>query len=231
MKAKLTETLDRTLADGRLSRAERREIRDLIEGDSLDTERVQQIRVEAFDLARAAATKGTTSVEKAFDWLEDVMSLVAAVGSTDSDTPSSQAFFSPGEAPRDRIKTLLSGARSSLDICVFTITDDGISKEIGRAHQRGVKVRVITDNDKSYDRGSDIEKLSAIGVPLVVDQTDAHMHHKFAIVDGRRLLNGSYNWTRSAYRVNEENLLVTDDSTLVSEYQREFNSLWTSLKH
>jgi cardiolipin hydrolase len=230
MNAKLTETMERTLADGRLSRAERREIRDLVEGDALDTERVQRIRVAAFDLARAAAKKGTTSVEKAFDWLEDVMSLVAAIGSTDSDGASSQAFFSPGEAPRDRIKTLLSGARTSLDICVFTITDDGISKEIARAHQRGIKVRVITDNDKSHDRGSDIEKLSAIGVPLVVDQTEAHMHHKFAIVDGRRLLNGSYNWTRSAYRVNEENLLVTDDTTLVSEYQREFNSLWKSLK-
>ena len=30
---------------------------------------------------------------------------------------------------------------------------------------------------------------------------DGHMHHKFAIFDGERLINGSYNWTRGAANV------------------------------
>ncbi|MDU2611947.1 MAG: phospholipase D-like domain-containing protein, partial [Pseudomonas aeruginosa] len=40
------------------------------------------------------------------------------------------------------------------------------------------------------------------------------------------LLNGSFNWTRSASVSNEENLLVTDDAVLIGAYRREFEELW-----
>lgn len=42
------------------------------------------------------------------------------------------------------------------------------------------------------------------------------MHHKFAIVDGRLLINGSFNWTRQAVLYNQENCVITDNSSLVS---------------
>jgi phosphatidylserine/phosphatidylglycerophosphate/cardiolipin synthase-like enzyme len=52
------------------------------------------------------------------------------------------------------------------------------------------------------------------------------MHHKFALFDGQLLLNGSFNWTRSASLNNEENLLVTDNVVLVRSYQQQFELLW-----
>lgn len=52
------------------------------------------------------------------------------------------------------------------------------------------------------------------------------MHHKFAIFDGEILVNGSYNWTRSANDFNAENILVTGDPDLVAAFQREFDALW-----
>ena len=45
------------------------------------------------------------------------------------------------------------------------------------------------------------------------------MHHKFALFDGRRLMTGSFNWTRSASEQNEENLIVTADPVLVARSQ------------
>ena len=54
-----------------------------------------------------------------------------------------------------------------------------------------------------------------------------HMHHKFAIVDGRLLLTGSYNWTYSAASVNCENALATDDMFFVERYAAEFTRMWT----
>ena len=62
--------------------------------------------------------------------------------------------------------------------------------------------------------------------PLRIDDSPYHMHHKFALFDGRLLLNGSFNWTRSASTSNEENLLVIDHPQLVSSYAREFDELW-----
>ncbi len=38
-----------------------------------------------------------------------------------------------------------------------------------------------------------------------------HMHHKFALFDGGRLLTGSYNWTRGAAETNYENVIDTTD--------------------
>ena len=113
-----------------------------------------------------------------------------------------------------------------MDICVYTISDDQLSEEVLACHQRGIAVRVITDNEKQFDEGSDIQWLRDKGVPLSIDAGPFHMHRKFALFDGRLLLNGSFNWTRSATTSNEENLLVIDHPQLVAAYGREFDALW-----
>ena len=52
------------------------------------------------------------------------------------------------------------------------------------------------------------------------------MHHKFVIVDGKTLINGSFNWTRQAVFGNNENVLITSDDLIVSKFKQEFNKLW-----
>src|SRR6185369_692047 len=100
----------------------------------------------------------------------------------------SRACFSPGDACLTAILRELERTRKTADICVFTITDDRIARAIIGAHERRVAVRIITDNDKQYDGGSDIDRLRRAGVPLKVDETEHHMHHKFAVLDGATLL-------------------------------------------
>ncbi|MEO0889377.1 MAG: phospholipase D-like domain-containing protein, partial [Pseudomonadota bacterium] len=94
------------------------------------------------------------------------------------------------------------------------------------AHKRGVTVRIVTDNDKMYDKGSDVEYLAAQGVAVKIDTTRYHMHHKFAIFDQQRLINGSFNWTRSASKYNQEDITLTDDRRFVSAFLRQFETLW-----
>ena len=55
------------------------------------------------------------------------------------------------------------------------------------------------------------------------------MHHKYAVFDRRCLLTGSYNWTRSAAKNNEENFIITYDPRLVSEFLAAFEELWDEL--
>ena len=52
------------------------------------------------------------------------------------------------------------------------------------------------------------------------------MHHKFALIDGKYLVNGSFNWTRQAVTGNNENVLITSDNNLVNAFKMEFNKLW-----
>ena len=120
----------------------------------------------------------------------------------------------------------LSRARQSLDICVFTITNNMISNVIEDLHERGIKVRIMTDDDKSLDRGSDIYRLRDAGIEVRFDNSPHHMHHKFAIVDGQWLINGSFNWTRSATYNNHENIQMTNEPGVVRAFANEFDRLW-----
>ncbi|MFO0910406.1 MAG: phospholipase D-like domain-containing protein [Isosphaeraceae bacterium] len=142
---------------------------------------------------------------------------------------SQEAHFSPGW-PRmsdpDQFQ-LLNTARQSVDICVFTITDDRISQAILAAHGRGVGLRILTDNEKAEDLGSDIARFREAGIPVCIDRSQAHMHHKFAIFDGGLLLTGSYNWI-SAAEENEENFVLAR-TRHVGPFQSVFDRLWERL--
>jgi phosphatidylserine/phosphatidylglycerophosphate/cardiolipin synthase-like enzyme len=140
-----------------------------------------------------------------------------------------EAWFSPGEGPLNAIVRGVEEARGAIDVCVFTITDDRITRALLDASRRGVRLRVVSDDDKALDMGSDLRRLADAGVPVCLDRTEAHMHHKFAIFDRLRLLTGSYNWTRAAAESNHENVLVSDDARLVQPFCRAFDDLWAAL--
>ncbi|KAF9353485.1 hypothetical protein BGX26_008754 [Mortierella sp. AD094] len=135
-------------------------------------------------------------------------------------------FFPSEQSFQNLVKTL-DGAKESLDICVYTITDDHLASAIIRAHQRGVKVRIISDNDKAGDLGSDINRLrDENGIPSRVDKSTSFMHHKFAVVDDSLVINGSYNWTKGARFENRENLTLTNAPKAVQGFKAEFEKLW-----
>lgn len=141
----------------------------------------------------------------------------------------SEAWFTPQHDCVRRLIQLFREVRRKVDVCVFTITDDRVSSAILEAYQRGTQVRILTDNEKLHDPGSDIGKFRGAGIPVVIDETPAHMHHKFALFDGERLLTGSYNWTRGAALFNRENFLITGDAKLVAAYAAMFENLWREL--
>ncbi|WP_266204081.1 phospholipase D-like domain-containing protein [Pontibacter kalidii] len=142
---------------------------------------------------------------------------------------TSHAFFSPGDDCLNAIVESMEQAGKSIKICVFTISDNRITEAILEAHRRGVSIKIITDNNKLHDTGSDVRELAVRGLEVRIDKTRSHMHHKFAIFDEARVLTGSYNWTRSAALYNHENILITDNLSIVQDYSREFDRLWESM--
>ena len=162
-------------------------------------------------------------------WLEEVTRAIREVGQAAARPVVAEAYFSPGDDCPRAIGRLLASAGRTADICVFTITDDRLSDAILEAHRRGVAVRIIADDAKAEDLGSDVGRFERAGIPTRVDRSPFHMHHKFAILDGETLLTGSYNWTRGAARDNEENLIVTTDPRFLAPFQETFDRLWAKL--
>ena len=225
--AELDALLRQFLVDHKLSGSERQVLMDWAEKNITTEQKRGVARSRLFESARGAVTD--PAAVEVIDFLESALKVIVPAQNTGVSEQSSTATFSPGEACLGMIVNHLINARRTIDICVFTITDDRISNTILAAHKRGVKLRIITDNEKAYDAGSDVSRFREAGIPVVVDETPFHMHHKFAIFDGQRLLNGSYNWTRGAAAQNEENIIDTDDRNLIAKFQHEFEALWIGL--
>jgi len=228
------EELDRalraTLDDGRLSRTERRALSEVLREYPPSQSELGQLRARAFALVEAQLSEPRS--RSLLAWLEGVIKVMAQHETTESAAPASnaRACFSPGDDCLAAILGELDRAKESADICVFTITDDRIANALLGAQRRGVALRIITDNDKQYDEGSDIARLRDAGVSIRVDGDERHMHHKFAVLDSHTLLSGSYNWTRGA-TLNEENLILTTERRLVASFAHKFEALWTRFGH
>eukprot|EP00894_Picocystis_sp_ML_P000935 jgi/Pico_ML_1/51452/g2480.t1 len=122
---------------------------------------------------------------------------------------------------------VLRSAKKSLYVCVYTITCNEIADELVRAKKRGVQVFVLTDDELVDALGSDIRTLKQAAIPVRIDRgRKAYMHHKFCIVDGHTLLNGSFNWTRNGVLGNNENIVITRDAGLCQVFQAEYNRMW-----
>lgn len=214
-----------TLADKRLSRSERQALQKVFEASASKPEELAVLRSRVFEAARQHAEN--EAARELVEWCEEMTKLL--VPAANQTRPVAEACFSPGMACVNKINSLIASTQHEMDVCVFTITDDRIAQELLKAHARKVKVRVVSDNEKSEDLGSDIPRLAKAGVQVAIDRTPAHMHHKFALFDKRLLLTGSYNWTRGAAEENEENLIVTNDQKLVGAFSATFEKLWKSL--
>ena len=223
-RVEMEEILRQTLADTRMTRTERRALSEVLIDEDVSSDELAWIRSRAFDLAREHVEAHQDRL--VLDWLEELVRVITSVSSSRSRPEHAEAYFTPGADGPARIVDLLDGARRSVEICVFTITDNRLAQAIESAHRRRVAVRIITDDDKALDRGSDVDRLHDVGVPVRTDRSEHHMHHKFAIFDNELLLTGSYNWTRSAAGENQENFIVIEEPRLISAFSRTFEALW-----
>ena len=177
----------------------------LIADEQPDEARRSELRRQAFEIARQRLAD--PSAPTVLAWLEDVVKLLIPAG--DEAQHHVEAYFSPGEDCPLRIAKMFDGARQAADVCVFTITDDRIAEAILAAHHRGVRLRVITDNDKAHDLGSDIERLERPACRCGWTARGSTCTTSSPCSTARTLLTGSYNWTRGAARDNEENFIIT----------------------
>lgn len=214
--------LKKTLEDDHFSKSEKNEIKIILENESLDPEQLSFIRTKIYELANQKATPA--NYRFVMEWMKDANNVL-----TGRSIQQTRVFFSPGDSCRNAIISQINSAAQHLHICVFTISDDLITHSVLNAHRRGVTIRIITDNDKSYDHGSDIDLLAKEGIAVKLDISRNHMHHKFMITDDDCILTGSYNWTGSAARYNHENIILTKESGVVKSFRKEFEKLWKEM--
>ena len=115
---------------------------------------------------------------------------------------------------------------------MFLLTSQDLADVVLRKVKKGVRVRLIIDDANVGIDGSQVDEFLRQGAFVFHKRSIGNnlMHHKFAIVDGKRLLNGSFNWTMKAVTGNKENVLVTEDPTIVNRYIEEFEKLISQMQ-
>ncbi|MBN1622116.1 MAG: DUF1669 domain-containing protein [Endomicrobiales bacterium] len=140
-----------------------------------------------------------------------------------------QVLFSPRGGVQKKILEHIEGSFQSIDVMCFRFTSRPLAKAIVKAHEKGVRVRIILDKSQQVDsKYSKYKYMKEKGVDIRLVSGIDHgiMHNKAAIFDDRIVLTGSYNWTTSAEKYNCENAVFSDDPGLVFEFKKEFNDLW-----
>jgi phosphatidylserine/phosphatidylglycerophosphate/cardiolipin synthase-like enzyme len=58
------------------------------------------------------------------------------------------------------------------------------------------------------------------GIPVRIDVKRAIAHNKVMVIDGKMVITGSFNFTKSAEENNAENLLIIHDKKLAERYTK-----------
>ena len=133
--------------------------------------------------------------------------------------------FSPGA--EGEVVSFIRSAQESVDIEMYVFTSDVVARELGEAVKRGVRVRVIMEPRVEDSRKQKMfDTLSALGVEARWASFSYKLtHSKFIVVDGKRALVGSINFSESALNYNRE-AAVEVEGEKVSELASVFEEDW-----
>ncbi|WP_017295472.1 phospholipase D-like domain-containing protein [Geminocystis herdmanii] len=139
----------------------------------------------------------------------------------------------------------INSANTSLDIAVQEINLSELARAIVAKKKQGIKVRIVMENNynlplNKLNNNHGLGILKSANIPIIDDREDGSkgsglMHHKFIIIDGKKVVTGSANFTLSDIhgdfdnletRGNANHLLVIDSPELAKLFTQEFNYLW-----
>lgn len=137
-------------------------------------------------------------------------------------------FPRAGHNPQAELLGVINGAKSSLDVAIYSFTDAKISQALIAAKNRGVLVRVMSDRESSQEasQGTVLLSLKQAGIPVKVNSHSGLMHLKVTIADQSVVTTGSFNYTYSAEKQNDEVLVVLNSSQSAADFEKEFNAMW-----
>jgi phosphatidylserine/phosphatidylglycerophosphate/cardiolipin synthase-like enzyme len=138
--------------------------------------------------------------------------------------PAAQVCFTPGQDCTGVIVEAVAAARHEIRVQAYSFTSAPIAKALADAYRHGVDVRVILDKSQATAKYTGATYLQNAGVPVSIDYKVAIAHNTVIVIDGRTVITGSFNFTKSAQERNAENLLVIRDQNLAEQYLANWQS-------
>ncbi len=135
---------------------------------------------------------------------------------------------------REEILVVLDSAESSIKVCMAWLTDGVLMQKLLDKLDEGVAVEIClldhkfnriefpveygdsADNLKNYFANlKEFQRMD--GVLNIVPANLGFVHHKFAIIDQKITITGSYNWSKNAAN-NKENIVIISDPEVAEKF-------------
>lgn len=120
---------------------------------------------------------------------------------------------------------LINNAQTSVDGAMFEFDLQNVDDALIAAHNRGVRVRIVYD-DEHTEEAPQMEELIDAGIPSTPDERTAFMHNKFFVIDGQIVWLGSWNVTLNDSYRNNNNGIVMRSTQLAQNYSTEFEEMF-----
>lgn len=124
----------------------------------------------------------------------------------------------------------INNAATSIDLAIYEFDRTSIRDALIAAKNRGVTVRVVTDDDAytDADNNAHFVALENAGIPVVNDNRSSIMHNKFFVVDGTVVWSGSTNITDNGFTLNNNNSIVFTSTAVADIYTVEFEEMFVA---
>lgn len=127
---------------------------------------------------------------------------------------------------KQRIISEINNSKKCVYVAMAYFTDRDIVMALIEAKKRNVHVDIILSSNAQNETVKLMLKGASINVHAFdTGDTRGIMHHKFCLIDELISINGSYNYSQNASTNNVENITVTDDIVMYSQFFKEFNRL------
>lgn len=127
------------------------------------------------------------------------------------------------------IARAVARAQNEILFLAFSFTDEQIGEAmLGRA-DAGVALRGVFETVGANSGFSYFPKMEAVqgsNVQVRLDGNPHVMHHKVIIIDRQTVIFGSFNFSDSANRRNDENILIVHDPAFANYFAEEFETVW-----
>ncbi len=130
--------------------------------------------------------------------------------------------------PDGPIVTAIDAAHLTVDVAIYSLSLDSIRNALLRAHDRGIKVRMVMESDNMDS--SDVQTLQDAGIPILGDRREGLMHNKFVVIDNSEVWMGSMNYTNNGAYDDNNNLMLIHSVKVAEDYTKEFNEMFVDDK-
>lgn len=136
-----------------------------------------------------------------------------------------QVLFAPEDGVAQKIAERIGQATSQIRFLAFSFTHDAIGQAVRDRANAGVSAAGVFEKTGSETRFSEMGAMKQAGLDVYQDGNPYALHHKVFVLDGRTTIVGSFNFSDSADRDNDENLLIVDDPGFAGRYLEEVEQM------